>query len=189
MRKTLIVLLLVGVAALVAACAGQPKPSLSPVTLPEGARSPVTLSEGARLTGMYINHQGMAMEPHYTLKAMEDGIYMKYSYSSPLDTGGHYLDYADSVQDYEQAVLTLLTDETPLLELEAAVLDVGALEWDGYDVHKSEPGVSDSGDSYTLYLEFSDGNTVTVKGYNACPDGFETLLSQVMDIFFTYCEE
>ncbi len=41
----------------------------------------VTLTEGAELVGLYMTHQGMAMEPHYILRI-----------NGPLGTGlgGHF---------------------------------------------------------------------------------------------------
>ena len=45
------------------------------------------------------------------------------------------------------------------------------------------PDVTDSGDSYRLYLELTDGTTVTVDGYNAKPAGFPELLYRVEEIF------
>ena len=45
------------------------------------------------------------------------------------------------------------------------------------------PGVLDSGDCYNLYLELSDGTTVTVYGYNTAPKAFDDFYMEVVDVF------
>ena len=39
-----------------------------------------------------------------------------------------------------------------------------------------------------LYLEFSNGDTVTVLGKNTCPSGFTDLLQTVSEIFYNTLE-
>jgi len=180
MRKLLIALLLTGAAAILAGCARSTV--VTKVT-------PMPLPEGTSLTGLYMTHQGMAMGPHYVLKTTDEGTWLKRSDRSPMENGISYLDFADTVQDGEQAVLSRLADASVIEVLETAIEQSGALGWDGFDETKSKPGVSDSGDLYVLYLELSDGTTVTMRGYNVCPAGFDLLLSQVWEIFDTHCVE
>lgn len=159
--------------------------------------APIPFPEGAELTGFYMTRQGMAAAPYYILKTTDMGTYMKISDSNPeacqMDSGTdiselganwQYLGFGDTVLDCENASLVLLEDKAPVRELENAIVQSGALGWDGYEEHRSMKGVSDSGDTYALFLAFSDGTTVKVHGYNACPDGFDELLGQIMDIFY-----
>lgn len=159
--------------------------------------APIPFPEGSKLTGFYMTHQGMAAAPYYILKTTDMGTYMKISDSSPedcqMDSGTdvselganwQYFGFADTVLDCENASLVLLENKTPVRELEDAIVQSGALGWDGYEEHRPMKGVPDSGDTYTLFLELSDGTTVKMHGYNACPDGFDELLGQVMYIFY-----
>ena len=155
-----------------------------------------SLPEGTRLKHLFITHQGMRGGSYYILKTTDAGVYMKISNMSPRNLrmlegeeeeslGGHanYLGFADTVKDCERASLVLLDDHGPVRELEEAIAAVGALEWDGYRKSLAMEGVLDSGDSYQLYLELTDGTTVTVDSYNAKPAGFLELLRQVGEIF------
>ena len=74
-------------------------------------------------------------------------------------------------------------DDNPVRLLEEAIEETGALRWDGYDKRVTKKGASDTGDRYELYLELSDGSSVTMQGYNTCPAGFEELLRCVEEIF------
>ncbi len=158
--------------------------------------SPLPLPEGVSLTGFYMTHQGMAAEPYYILRVTESGTYMKISNMSPDNYwmckdedmsaqagNAKYLGFADTVKECEHASLVLLENEAPVRELEDALIQAGALGWDGYDETVSMENVADSGDSYVLYLELSDGSTVSAKGYNAHPAGFRELLTSVREIF------
>lgn len=159
--------------------------------------TPAPWPDGVTLTGLYITHQGgMAAGPYYILSTTDSETYMKISDLSPDDwrmTDGEdifempfnvqYLGFADTVKDCERANSVQLEDESPLRELEAAIAEYGALAWDGYDESDSMEGVLDSGDSYCLYLELSDGSSITMKGYNVCPAGFMPLYIRVQQIF------
>jgi len=156
----------------------------------------VSLPEGTEISGLFITHQGMQAGPYYLLQATDSGTYMKISNKDPggydmtkgedtasLPINAKYLGFIDIVKDCEYASSILLEDEAPLRALEAAIVENGALAWDGYDESDSMEDVLDSGDSYRLYLELSDGSTVTMQGYNVCPVGFMPLLAKVEEIF------
>lgn len=130
----------------------------------------VSFPENANLMYFCINHQGMAMEPYYILKATEKGTYMKFMSLNPEE---QQTDMAEEVWE----------DSVFIEKLEEAIVQCGALGWDGYDEKVSRKGVMDSGDSYELRIELSDGTTVNMRGYNTCPAGFESLLGQVRELF------
>ena len=92
-------------------------------------------------------------------------------------------DWMTGVKETEHASLVCLEDGEPVRELEAAIAQTGALEWDGYKESNAMKGVDDSGDSYELYFELSDGSSVRVEGYNVCPDGYMELLGRTAEIF------
>ena len=161
----------------------------------------VEIPKGARLTGFHINHIGMAMEPHYVIKSTEKGVYLKLTNMSPDDWimtegdgfkedegNGKYFRFADVVKDCESGEIVFLEDDTVVKELEEFIVKVGAISWDGYNEHVSMSGILDAGDSYTLYMEFSDGTTVSVYGYNSCPIGFDELRMKTVEIFDRYFE-
>jgi len=158
--------------------------------------TPVAIPEGVKVTGLFITHQGMRSGPYYIMQTTEDGVYLKTSNLSPddycmikdedaaaLPANAKYLGFADRVKDCEYASSVLLKDDSVLMEIEAAVAESGALGWDGYDQTDPMEGVLDSGDSYQLYLELSNGTTVTMNGYNVCPAGFKPLLQTVQQLF------
>ena len=158
--------------------------------------TPMPLPDGARLKHLYITHQGMRGGAYYILKATDAGTYMKLSNIAPddwrmldgedmdsLGDNGQYLGFGDTVKDCERASLVLLEDDGPMQELEEAIANTGALGWDGFRKSLAMPDVTDSGDSYRLYLELTDGTTVTVDSYNAKPAGFPELLYRVEEIF------
>ena len=44
----------------------------------------VILSEGATLTGLFMTHQSMDMEPYYILRATDDGCFMQAEKMFPI---------------------------------------------------------------------------------------------------------
>lgn len=156
----------------------------------------IPFSEGTGLKHLYMTHQGMRGGAYYILKTTDAGTYMKITPLCPNDwrmlegedvdnLGDHaeYLAFGDTVKDCERASLSLLSNDGPIRKLEKAIADTGALSWDGYDENDPMEGVLDSGDIYQLYLELTDGTTVTMNGYNAKPAGFSELLYRVAEIF------
>lgn len=163
----------------------------------------VVLSEDAELVGFFMTHQGMAMEPYYIMRATDDGRMMKISNEAPdsyrmtendapyeyegvsglsPEAEAEYFGYINTVKDCEHASL-VKADEGTVKELYNAIRECGALSWDGYNVSRSMEGVLDSGDTYRLFALFSDGSTVKVNSYNACPTGWSDLYVRVRDIF------
>ncbi len=148
----------------------------------------VTLSDGATLTGFYMNHTGMAMEPYYIMRVCDDGNYMKITTRSPEfseSAGGEDdIRFANikTVLDEEHASLVTVGDDV-VKELYDICIESGALSWDGYSKSVSMDYVLDAGDSYNLFLEFSDGSTVTVGSYNSSPTGWSDFSYKVSELF------
>ena len=169
----------------------------------------VIVADGATLTGLYMSHQGMAMEPYYMFRSTADGSFMKISSQTPdswnmtegepepADTAksdgldpkweAQYFRFIDTVKNCERASL-VVPEETVIQELNDAVFASEALTWDGYSVNRSMDGVLDSGDGYGLFLVFSDGSTVRVNSYNSCPKGWSDFFESVRDIFETHAD-
>lgn len=167
------------------------KPETKPIT-------PIALEEGTHLTGMYLTQQGMARMPYYIMRTTSNGTYMKISDLSPDDYNmwkdddgeaaeqpSEYFGYIDTVKDVEYASLISLDDESLIRQLEEIIEKYGALGWDGFNESDSMPEVLDSGNRYDLYLELSDGTTVTVNGYNAAPNGFHDFYGEIVNVFST----
>ena len=153
--------------------------------------SPTPLPEGVHLRHLHITHQGMRSGPYYMLKTSEEGTYMKISDLSPTDSrvaedtvASEYLSSADTVLDCEHASLVLLQEDTLVRQLEQFIADAGALDWDGFYKSVAMPDVADSGDRYILYLELTDGTTVTMDSYNASPAGFADLYRRTEELFY-----
>lgn len=164
----------------------------------------IELSEGVTLSGFYMSHQGMAMEPNYILRVTDDGCYMKITSENPdgykmtedgenppilngeggldLERENRYFGFVNTIKDCEHASL-IMADNTIVEELENIILEGGALNWDHYSKNKSNKGVLDSGDSYNLFILFSDGSTVTVDSYNSAPEGWDDFFVKVRELF------
>lgn len=159
------------------------------------AVTPVPFPEGVRLTGFYMTHQGMEVGCHYIMKTTSAGTYMKITNLAPDDwlmqqdsecectISDAYLGFADTVKDCEYASLKLLNDDTPVRQLEEAIVQSGALSWDGYNKSVSMDFVLDAGDLYSMYLELSDGRAVRMSGYNTFPAGYPALSARAKEIF------
>ena len=192
-RIRLCVLVIMGIFAFLTGCAtssdGQSgDDSLTPAekALNETV-TPIALPEGVHLTGFFITHQGMAVEPYYIMKETEDGVYLKISATTPDD----WTLYADSASregsldlvDAEDARIAKMQDATAVQALEDAIVQSGALGWDGYDAFVPMEDALDADDTYILYLELSNGTTVTMHGHNTRPKGFVELLAQTQEIY------
>ena len=133
---------------------------------------------GVRLTGFVINHQGMASEPYYVIKEVNSKLYMQLAYGYSYEEGSFGLNGFDENEGTYKIV-----DYSDIQELEYVIDETGAKSGDGFNKSVSRRFVLDSGDSYTLYMEFSDGTTVNVYGYNTYPNGFDILRGKVLEIF------
>ena len=160
-KIVLMVVMLLGILAVLTGCGKNKYDKVKEVPFPEDAE----------LNYFMIHHEGMAMEPYYILKRSEKHIYLKYVTMDPEELN-------------DEDLVELQEDDPLIKELKESIVQYGALGWDGYHEKVSGKGVLDSGDSYHLKIELSDGTSVTVYGYNTCPAGFESLLEQATDLFF-----
>ena len=158
----------------------------------------IPIPDGVCLTEFYISEQGMAMQPRYMMKKSNDGVYMKISNlesnclqmlegEDSCDFDDRLL-FIDVVKDCEHASSVKLSDDAPVRELEKVIAESGSLSWDGYNKHKSMRGVLDSGDSYELYMSFSDKSTVNVNSYNSHPANWNMLMGRVKEIFESHAD-
>ena len=147
---------------------------------------PAPIPEGVELTGFYLHHEGMVMEPYYILKVTNKGTFMKVTNQIFEE---NYFQFADTILEEETACLRLLTDKTAVEKLEEIISEAGAVGWNGFNETVSKKNASDAGDRYQLHMEFSDESTVSVYGYNTCPDGFEIFLNQASKLFEEYCRD
>ena len=147
---------------------------------------PAPIPEGVELTGFYLHHEGMVMEPYYILKVTNKGTFMKVT--NHISEENYFL-FAVTILEEETACLRLLTDKTAVEKLEEIISEAGAVGWNGFNETVSKKNASDAGDRYQLYMEFSDESTVSVYGYNTCPDGFEIFLNQASKLFEEYCRD
>ena len=156
----------------------------------------VKIPENSHLVNFLMFRQGMAMEPYYMVTTSDNGVFFKISNRNPLFLSdcirSENIDipkdsrpnaYGDRVFDCEKASLIRLDGNGLLMKLEKLIEDSGAMLWDGFNKRRVLLNVSDSGTSYTLFMEFSDGTTVRVNGYDARPEGFEKLLGDVQTLF------
>lgn len=189
-KKIIAGVLVMGIMTFLSGCLGGQDKKTNNVT----EIAPMDFPEGVTLTGFYMTHQGMAMEPYYILRVKDDGIYLKTTNVSPAnlqitfgmtrnnDIEAEYFGDIDTVKDSEYASLTVV-DEAVVRELEQAIVEWGALSWDGFSESRSMDGVLDAGDTYKLFLMLSDGSTVSVHGYNARPKHWSDLALRVIEIF------
>ena len=195
-KRWILLVMLMGIFSILFGCGKKQGPApIDPVPKTEEV-GPIEFPEGTKLTGFYMNHMGMRMAPYYILKTTESGTYMKITDKCPDDywmykdvnvealvQPAQYFAHVETILENEYASLVRLEEETIIRQLEECIVKYGALGWDGYDKSEAMPGVLDSGDNYNLYLELSDGTTVTMHGYNICPNGFRELYQDVVGIF------
>ena len=191
-KKLFLLVMIMGIFSFLFGCSKKP----SPVEEESEVIARVELPEGVKLSGFYMNHSGMRMNPYYILKTTDSGTYMKITDKCPEDywmyseesaesliQPAEYFGYVETVREDERASLVCLEDESVIHQLEECIAKYGALGWDGYDKSKAMPNVTDSGDNYNLYLELSDGTTVKMHGYNTSPSGFRELYQEAVQIF------
>jgi len=198
MKRLFLLVMVMGIFSFLFGCSKKS----NPVPEEPEAIARVEFPKGVKLSGFYMNHSGMQMNPYYVLKTTDSGTYMKITDKCPEDywiySGGsaeglvqpaEYFGYVETVREDEKASLVCLEDEAVIRQLEECIARYGALGWDGYDESKTMPNVMDSGDNYNLYLELSDGTTVKMHGYNTCPSGFRELYQEAVQIFHSYSDD
>ena len=152
----------------------------------------VKWEEGMMLTGMFISKQGMMKSPYYTLIVKEDKAYVKRSNKTPLqafmdgeieaqnEEGWEYLYQGDIINTYEQATIQELST-SQYQDIMKIIEKYGAFGWDG-TYQKKHHHVVDKDERYELYLQCSNQKTVKMKGFNHCPEGFDELYQEFINI-------
>lgn len=148
---------------------------------------PIPFPEDATLTGLYLSVQGEMMRPYYILYVENGTAYMKITDLNPAEESSSYFAFADTVREDETAHLVQLTDQAPIREIESWINEFHVLNWDGFHEHKTYRNRLDGDMICDLYLELSDGTTVTVYGYNVAPNGFYDFSARVTELFEQIC--
>lgn len=161
MKRMVLAVLLPAALLFLAACrtAGNPEP----VQLPEAAEE----GEPMELKAFSFTHTGMSTEECflYSVEQTEEGIRL---YTEELFSGGFILD--------------LYVDE-PLLDELGEIAGRHHLDsWDGFA--KSDSHVSD-GSNFSLSLKLADESTISARGSNRFPEGYEAAKQEIC----TYFEE
>lgn len=141
------------------------------------------LLEGRRIECFYIEKQGMAFSPHYTM--VKDGTKIIWKQSNQYlknDNDEIVWEEAKILHEGEHGELFVCEDDVWLSYLEQQVEKCGALTWDGFN-KKRKDNTLDSGTKYEMVIQLSDHTVISMQGYNICPDQFETLWDEVQTIF------
>ncbi|MCQ2495825.1 MAG: hypothetical protein MJ131_04455 [Lachnospiraceae bacterium] len=151
--------------------------------------------ETAALEELCLNCTGTAREPYYMIKSDGNGgYYLKTTWTAPenlpyelgvedeADSGDIYK-YVSDVMDCEHGSSVHLTDAERVNKVRDALYAYGAIDWDGFDEHKSlGDGVLDGDRGFTLKFRLADGKSVYAHGYNRQPKNFEKVYSIIIDL-------
>lgn len=158
---------------------------------PESPQKKETENTAVHITSFVMNHTGMYCEPYYMLQRKGNGIYFKYSDKSPISysmaengemlSEKDYFRYIDTVKSVENAKSFFITDANILEELDKALNEAGAVKWHGSVSQPSQPGLTDTGDSYRCYFQTTDGKEVNCHYYNVKPNGWD----KVRDVLYS----
>lgn len=155
--------------------------------------TPIKQNDGDHLTSFIINHTGMAHGLYYMLKVTKDGTYFKYSDHSPHDWGmqenespiedNEHFRHISIMKSCESGKSVLVKNNYLLRKLEDGIKKSGALSWKGFSKQESLSGVSDAGERYTCYFQLANGEEYSADGYNVKPEGWDTLMEVVYEVF------
>ena len=144
--------------------------------------SPVPLPEGETLTALHLTRQGMRGGMYYIVAVEGEEIFFKITNLIHYDEKYRFV--ADKkVLENEMSTICSTKDTAALRAIEEVLIDCGTVGWDGFYEEISRPGVADAGDIYNVYLQFSRGSSVSVHGYDICPDRFMEMFNRIVEIF------
>lgn len=133
----------------------------------------IELSEGVHLTNLFISRQGSMREPYCIISAASDGVYLKMTYTYPLDLDENsYFSFASTIGEDETAIV-LKVDIEELKSIEDLIEKYGVLGWNGFNESQTLNGVLDADMHYSLFMTLSDGSTIDATGYNVYPRGMD----------------
>ena len=85
--------------------------------------------------------------------------------------------------DKGKCVIGSTKDKTVLRDIEKVLVDCGTVGWDGFNETYVIENATDTGERYEIYLCFSCGSTVSVYGYDICPNRFGEMFNRITEIF------
>ena len=133
----------------------------------------IELSEGVHLTNLFISRQGSMRELYCIISAASDGVYLKMTYTYPLDLDENsYFSFASTIGEDETAIV-LKVDIEELKSIEDLIEKYGVLGWNGFNESQTLNGVLDADMHYSLFMTLSDGSTIDATGYNVYPRGMD----------------
>ena len=165
---------------------------------PEG--DPVMAEDGPFIDALKFHREGSWMGPWYAIQKGDDGyLCTSAAEESPVEE----LDYGDEAfeepesADADETASGDETDETisteisgspvteeELRKLASDLLALDILSWDGFDESASnDPGLLDGDSSFVLKIHFSDGQTVSARGYNAEPENASEVFLLLQNFF------
>ena len=165
---------------------------------PEG--DPVTADTGPFIDALKFHREGSWMGPWYTIQKGDDGYLCTSAAEEPPVEGLDYGDEAFEEPESADAGETASGDETDetisteisgspvtakdLQKLASDLLALDILSWDGFDESESnDPGLLDGDSSFVLKIHFSDGQTVSARGYNAEPENASEVFLLLQNFF------
>ena len=142
------------------------------------------LSKDVHLTGLFISRQGSMREPYYIINAKTDGLYLKMTYTYPLELDDtSYFSFASDADDEETAIVFKL-NKKELKRVEELIERYGVLNWNGFNESETLYGVLDADMHYSLFMTLSDGSSIDATGYNVYPKGMDDFFSDIMSFFY-----
>lgn len=137
---------------------------------------------GETLTALHLKRQGMRSGLHYILSVDGEDIFFKMTNYHPY--GEEYrFNAKDNLDDRAKCRIVSTKDTQMLRDIEEVLVDCGTVGWNGFNEKKTIKNATDTGERYEIYLWFSGGSTVSVYGYDICPDRFNEMFNRITKIF------
>jgi len=144
--------------------------------------SPIPLPEGETLTALHLTRQGMRSGLYYILSVEGEEIFLKITNYHPYEEAYRF-NAKDDLDDRAKCRIVSTKDTQVLREMEAVLVDCGTVGWDGFNEQRVIKNATDTGERYEVYLRFSGGSTVSVRGIDTCPDRYNELFARITEIF------
>lgn len=173
------------------------------------ASGKLELSGDAMLTGLKYSQWGMRVYSFYSIRPTEEGYECSITGSELYwpgidgeetaeyhdfdpETGYGYDRYSSLGDPFDPdgpKFSRVLLQEEDVKELGEALLNEGVLSWDGYDEKWEPPAgmeVTDTGETFDLRLQFSDGYVLHAHGVDTRPENFDAVWGIIWDFFETH---
>lgn len=176
----------------------------------DGGAAPLTTgplpdSPARTLTGLRFTSQGMMVRPSYSIRKVPEGFECAITYDPiywPAMDGKEGLEgyevnadrgYAwDPVNGSDPLAKdapmhsAVIVGDDEMRILYNQLMDANVLEWNGYDEVWEPPyglEVTDTGETFTFELLFSDGAHLKAHGVDSFPDNYDTVVKVIYDFF------